>query len=93
MSDTFQDDESREIRPPIEVPADSLDKEVLNAVIESFIQREGTDYGAVEVELDTKIIQIQKQLQKGHIKIVFDPNTESVTLMTKHEFNKHFSPC
>lgn len=77
-----------EILPPIEVPAESLDKETLNAVIESFILREGTDYGAVEVELDAKMIQVQKQLQRGHIKLVFDPNTESVTLMTKQEFKK-----
>ena len=32
--------------------------------------------------------QIRKQLQKAQIKIVFDPATESVTLMTLHDWKK-----
>lgn len=81
-----------EVLPPIEVPKDSLTEELINAVVENFILREGTDYGAIEVTLETKMLQVRKQLDHGEIKIVFDPNTESVTLMTKLDFKKWMGP-
>ena len=74
--------------PPVEIPPDSLTEEILNAVIENFVLREGTDYGAIEVSHETKLAQVRKQLDRGEIKIVFDPNTESVTLMTKLDFKR-----
>lgn len=77
-----------EIAPPIEVPMDALSTEVLNAVIESFVLREGTDYGRQEVELETKIEQVKKQIAKGLVKIVFDPNTESVTMLTEKDYKR-----
>lgn len=73
---------------PIEIKAEQLSSEILNAIIEEFIQREGTDYGNHEVSLDLKTQQIKKQLHKNEILIVFDPTTESVNLMTKSEFLK-----
>ena len=39
----------------IEIPAERLSAEVLRAVIEEFILREGTDYGSYEVSLEDKI--------------------------------------
>ena len=78
--------------PPIEIAHDSLSAEVLTNVIESFILQEGTDYGAVESSLETKIRQVRAQVEKGDVKIVFDPNTDSVTLLTKTEFAKRAIP-
>lgn len=74
--------------PPIEVPIDKLSEDVVQSLIEEFILREGTDYGAQEVSLEKKKEQISKQLENEEIKIVFDPNTESVTLMTESQFSK-----
>ncbi len=65
-----------------------LQEEILMAIITSFILREGTDYGVNEVALETKQKQIKKQMDKGQIKIVFDPSTESLTLLTAQEFKK-----
>lgn len=79
-------------KPPVEIPMDALSAEILDAVIESFVLREGTDYGRQEVELETKIEQVKKQLAKGLVKIVFDPNSESVTLLTDKEFKKLATP-
>lgn len=73
---------------PVEIPPDSLSEDVLTAIIENFILREGTDYGAVEIAMDTKITQVRKQIERGEVKIVFDPNTETVTLITKLDFKK-----
>ncbi len=77
-----------EFVPPIEIPFNSLSAEALQGVIDNFIQREGTDYGVVEMDYEKKIQQVQKQIQKGDVKIVFDPHSESVTLMTLHEWKK-----
>lgn len=74
--------------PPIEVPAEALSPEALESLIESFILREGTDYGREERSHETKIDQVRRQLQSGHVKIVFDPNEESVTLMTDEDWRR-----
>ncbi|KYG64108.1 hypothetical protein AZI86_15015 [Bdellovibrio bacteriovorus] len=74
--------------PPIEIPSDSLSEDALKGVIDNFVQREGTDYGAEEIHYETKIRQVQRQIEKGDVVIVFDPNSESVHLVTKHEFRK-----
>jgi len=63
---------------PVVVPYTSLSAETLRAVIESFILREGTDYGEIELTLDQKVARLLVQLQSGRAQIVFDPVLESV---------------
>ena len=77
---------SEEKQLPIEIPMSALSADALNGMIDSFIMREGTDYGAHEVSHENKVKQIRKQLEKGDVKIVFDPNTESATLITNREW-------
>lgn len=81
-------DTEREQQPPVEVPREALNEETVRSIIESFILREGTDYGREEVGFETKITQIEKQLERGDVKIVFDPNTETVGIVTAHEWSK-----
>jgi uncharacterized protein len=80
--------EPEELEPPIEVPPDALSADTVDALIESFILREGTDYGRVEISLDAKKEQVHRQLKKGDIKITFDSNTETVSLMTARDWQK-----
>lgn len=75
-----------DLQPPVEVPQNLITSEALEGIIESFVLREGTDYGQNETGHGTKLEQIRKQIARGDIKIVFDPNTESVGLMTSSEF-------
>lgn len=42
--------------------------------------REGTDYGAQELPLASKVAQVIRQLERGEAQIVFDPLTESVDI-------------
>ena len=58
----------------------NLPPRTLQALIESFVLREGTEYGAQEVPLATKVAQVLRQLQRGEARIVFDPATESVDI-------------
>lgn len=71
--------------PFIEVPPDRLSEEVLQAVIEAFINREGTDYGEREFSLAEKVEQVRRRLQRGEVALVFDPETESCTLLGREE--------
>ena len=67
---------------PVEVPPDSLSREALRALIEEFVTRDGTDYGAVERSLDEKVAAVRVQLARGEVRIVFDPESETITLIT-----------
>lgn len=74
--------------PPVEVPAEALSEDALDGLIEAFVLREGTDYGREEVSLATKCEQVRRQIARAEVKIVFDPDTESVGLLTAGEFAK-----
>ena len=71
---------SEESPEPVEVPYGELSPDLLHAVIESFVLREGTDYGEKEFSLEDKVARVISQLKKGDAKIVFDPESESVTI-------------
>jgi uncharacterized protein len=75
----------------IEVPAERLSADVLRAVIEEFILREGTDYGSYEVSLENKIDQVRGQLSRGEVLITFDPATENCNLLTRNQFQRYQS--
>lgn len=81
-------DDVQENLKPMEIPKEALSEEALNGVIDNFVQREGTDYGVHEVAYETKIQQIRKQIDKGLVRIVYDPNTESVSLVTEQEWKR-----
>jgi uncharacterized protein len=68
--------------PPelVDVPMAQLAPDTLQALVESFVLREGTDYGVREVPLAAKVAQVIRQLQRGEARIVFDPATESVDI-------------
>lgn len=69
--------------PPIVVPHTELSADALNGVIESFVLREGTDYGASDVPFETKVLQVRQQLERREAEIVFDPNTESIDIVLR----------
>ena len=73
----------------IEIPLDRLSPDILNAVIEEFILREGTDYGVSEISMNSKIAQVRRQLDHGDVLITFDPVTENCTLLTRHQFARY----
>jgi uncharacterized protein len=88
MMDIHSDQEKDKQLPPLEIPMEMISSEALEGIMEDFILREGTDYGWVEKSHEFKKEQILKQIQKNEIKITFDPNSETVSLMTKLQWNK-----
>lgn len=65
----------------VDVPLESLSDAALRALIESFVGREGTDYGLEERSLEQKVADVRRQLERGEARIVFDPKTESVNIV------------
>jgi uncharacterized protein len=74
---------SEESPEPVEVPYGELSAELLNAVVESFVLREGTDYGEREVPFADKVARVVSQLKRGEARIVFDPESASVTIAVR----------
>ncbi len=73
----------------VEIPYHSLEKDTLIALIESFVLREGTDYGEYEIELDKKVNDIFLQIQSGELKILFDDREESCNIVNTRELSKY----
>ncbi len=70
---------------PIVVPYRDLSAEALRGVVESFVLREGTDYGEREVSLEQKVAQVLRQLERGEAQIIFDATLESVDIVVRKE--------
>jgi uncharacterized protein YheU (UPF0270 family) len=75
--------EKEDAPEPVDVPYTDLSADVLHAVIESFVLREGTDYGEKEFSLEDKVARVVAQLKSGEAKILFDPESESVTVAVR----------
>ena len=73
-------DVMREASEPVVIPYRELSASALRGLIESFVLREGTEYGPKEVALDVKFAQVMRQLEEGTARIVFDPDTESTDI-------------
>ncbi|MEA1968227.1 MAG: YheU family protein [Thermodesulfobacteriota bacterium] len=65
----------------VKIPYDQLSPEALKGIVEEFVTRDGTDYGEIEVSLETKCIQILNQLKSGKTVIVFDQQSETATIL------------
>lgn len=62
------------------IPVNKLSTRALQGVIEEFISRNGTDYGAVEASLETSIRQVKSRLKSGSAVLLFDDETETTNI-------------
>jgi uncharacterized protein len=70
-----------ELQEPVFVPHTELAADTLRSLVESFILREGTDYGEREYTLEQKLAHVYAQLERGDAQIVFDPVSETVDIV------------
>lgn len=78
-----EEDSSSTENAPVEVPLGELPPATLRAVIESFVLREGTDYGQRDVSFDGKVADVMRQLERREAVIVYDPVSDSVDIVVK----------
>jgi uncharacterized protein YheU (UPF0270 family) len=64
----------------IELSPDDLSPEALRGLVEEFVTRDGTDYGAVECSVEAKIAEVIAQLASGEARLVFDPETGTANI-------------
>ena len=65
----------------VEILISELSEEALRGVVESFVGREGTDYGAIERTLSEKVADVMRQLEAGSARVMFDPESESIQII------------
>ncbi|MBG3129055.1 YheU family protein [Proteus mirabilis] len=68
------------------IPWKELSTETLDNLIESFVLREGTDYGIQEKTLEQKVADVKKQLKSGEAVLVWSELHESVNIMPASQF-------
>ena len=64
------------------IPVNKLSAKALQGVIEEFISRNGTDYGAIEASLETSFRQVKSNLQNGLAVLIFDDETETTNIFS-----------
>ncbi|CAI1086046.1 YheU family protein [Serratia entomophila] len=65
------------------IPWKELETDTLNGLIESFVLREGTDYGEHERSLAQKVDDVRRQLQNGEVVLVWSELHETVNIMPR----------
>ncbi|MGB0691891.1 MAG: YheU family protein, partial [Pseudomonadales bacterium] len=61
----------------IAIPWDSLSETALRGIVEEFVTREGTEYGARPVSLDEKRRAVLRQLEAGEVLITFNDEDQT----------------
>lgn len=71
---------------PVEIALDALSAEALAGLVEEFVTRDGTDYGARERSTEEKVAAVHTQLAAREALVVFDPESESVQIVLAREW-------
>ena len=69
------------------IPWQDLSPETLDNLIESFVLREGTDYGEQELSLEQKVSDVKRQLKSGDVVLVWSELHETVNIMPRNAFH------
>ncbi|EPV5026220.1 YheU family protein [Enterobacter hormaechei] len=69
------------------IPWQDLSPETLDNLIESFVLREGTDYGEHELSLEQKVNDVKRQLKSGDVVLVWSELHETVNIMPRNAFH------
>lgn len=68
------------------IPWEQIDPETLHNLIESFVLREGTDYGERETSLAQKVDDVKRQLTCGEAVVVWSELHETINIMPRGQF-------
>ena len=96
----MNDEESWNERPsgaepqePVIIPHTELSPEALQGVIESFVLREGTEYGEKDFSLEQKLAHVLRQLERREAQIVFDPESGSINIVVVAAESRRSGPA
>ncbi len=63
------------------IPPASLESDTLQAMLEEFVSRDGTDYGLRELTLEEKVENLRQQILRGELELVYDLASEQWDLV------------
>ena len=69
----------------VAVPLQRLQEGVLQALLEEFASRDGTDYGEQELSLVQKVLALEGQLKRGELQILYDADSEQWDLLPREQ--------
>ena len=69
------------------IPWQDLSPDTLDNLIESFVLREGTDYGEHERSLEQNVNDVKRQLKSGDVVLVWSELHETVNIMPRNAFH------
>ncbi|WP_145519287.1 YheU family protein [Yersinia mollaretii] len=68
------------------IPWQHVDSETLDNLLETFVLREGTDYGEHERSLAQKVEDVRRQLVSGDAVLVWSELHETINIMPRGSF-------
>ncbi len=69
----------------VAVPVTRLQADVLQALLEEFASRDGTDYGERECSLQQKVEDLGRQIACGELQLLFETESEHWDLVPREE--------
>lgn len=70
------------------IPYSKLSEAALQALIEDFVTRDGTDYGQDEMSMQEKSAHLLALLKTGEMLISYNEESQSCGLVTKQELGE-----
>lgn len=69
----------------VQVPKEMLSEQALRGIALEFVSREGTDYGHTDWDMDAKVDQVLRQIDRGEVVIAFDDRTQTCNLIKRED--------
>lgn len=69
----------------VSVPPSRVSKEGLQALLEEFASRDGTDYGVQETPLEERVRELRARLDAGEVELLFDLDSETWDLLSRDD--------
>ncbi|PKM30278.1 MAG: hypothetical protein CVV07_07640 [Gammaproteobacteria bacterium HGW-Gammaproteobacteria-11] len=66
------------------IPHELLDPQTLQALLEDFVTRDGTDNG-YDVSLEQRVERLRRQIESGQVLIVFHPESGDTSLAHRRD--------
>ncbi len=82
------DDGSKPEQQPLQIPWQELSTQALRGVIEAYVLREGTEYGARDYSLEEKVTMVHAQLERGEAQLLYYARPPSVELVLKQQISQ-----
>jgi len=67
------------------IPVNKLSPEALQGIIEEFISRDGTDYGEIDISMETKFVQVKDKLVKGSAVLIYDDECGTTNVFSEDD--------